>query len=820
MDIYIKGARKNNLKKIDVRIPKNKITAVTGASGSGKSTLVFDIIYNEGSSRYMDAVSDELSNVVKERNVDYIEGLSPAVALRQVKSHNNNPRSTIATLTDIATYLRILFSDKGIKQCPICGEILNQKDRVCTKCRTGQKVFSGQMFSYNTKEGMCPACNGMGRRIDLDVDRIIPRPDLPIQDQPWGKDKGTIFKYVSIFFEALAEEYGYDYNLPFGQLSKDQKGILLYGTGDKQIKYHDKKKGSVMSYVYHGIIPHLRKAYQTNKDQNRVKSIEKYMKYSDCPECAGIRFRPEVLTVKFGGLNIAEWFDTELGELYGISKHMLEEMKNEPHTEEVAYFSLNEICKKLYFLNQFGLDYLTLNRGTNTLSGGELQHVRLANYMGTNLGGLIYVLDEPSASMHERDKQVIVEAMKCLQKEDNTVIVVDHNETVIRNADYLVDLGPGGGDNGGDICFAGKIEELDTQNDSITCRYLSGEYKIDIPKERRKAQQWLCLDHVSMNNLENVSVRFPIGGFVVVTGVSGSGKSTLVSDVLYEELLTRFGKAEDKGGHGIQLTGWECLDDVVLVDQTPIGRISRSNLATYVGIFDEIRKIFASLPEAKEKHITAEMLSFNVSGGRCETCSGMGMIERHVYFVHEVLAECPDCGGKRYKEEILSLKYKGKDISQILNMTAEQAYEHFEDSDTIRRILKTLVDVGLGYMKLGQVSTSFSGGEAQRIKLTKYLTMTKKQNTLFIFDEPTTGLHFEDIRKLLELFSQLVERGNSIICIEHNMDVIKVADYIVDIGPEGGKRGGKVVCAGTPEEVVKCGNSYTGVALRKYISGE
>lgn len=817
-EIIIKGAKKNNLQNIDLEIPKNKIIAVTGVSGSGKSTLVFDIIYHEGSTRYMEAVSAELSNMVKERTVDYIEGLNPAIALRQTKAFNSNPRSCVATLTDIATYLRILFSDKGIKLCPQCGMTLNQRIDLCPGCHTHLPVFGGAMFSYNTKEGMCPRCSGMGMIVDFSVDKIIPRPDLPIWNQPWGKDKGTIFKYVSLFFETLAQEYGFDYYLPYEQLSQQQKDILLYGTGNKQITYHDKKKGSVMSYTYPGIIPHLNKAHRTNKDEARIKSIEKYMERFKCPECNGLRFRKDVLKVTYGGLNIAQWFCTEVGELSEITAKLLKEMKHDLHTEEVTWFALNEINRKLYFLKQFGLDYLTPGRVTNTLSGGELQLAKLANCMGTNLSGLIYILDEPTASMHEKDKKVIIEAMRFLQQEGNTVIVVDHNKTVISGADFLVDLGPGGGSRGGKICYADKIDNINTCKDSLTCKYLSGKYGITVPEKRRRTEQWVSLEHVNKNNLKNITVKIPLNEFVVVTGVSGSGKSTLIRDVLYNKLKNYLTKTQSNPETSGVLSITGNIKDVILVDQTPIGRMSRSNLATYIGVFDEIRKTFADLPQAKEKHITTDMLSFNVPGGRCEVCKGMGVVERNVYFVHEVLMKCPECDGKRYHEDILSLSYMGKNICEILDMTVEEAFEHFQDSDKISRTLKMLLDVGLGYMKMGQPAATFSGGEAQRIKLTKYMTLTQKaHDILFLLDEPTTGLHFDDIRRLLELFTKLVDRGNSIICIEHNMGVIKSADYIIDFGPNGGKRGGEIIFTGTPEEVIKCERSYTGKELRNYL---
>lgn len=833
--IVIKGARKHNLKQVDVRIPKNKITVLTGVSGSGKSTLAFDIIYSEGSSGYLNAISPELSNAFKVQDFDYIEGLSPAISLNQMRSANTNPRSTVATLTDLATYLRILYSDGGTRACPRCRAVIPARDSSCSSCHEPVAMFKGTRFSFNTPDGMCSECQGLGRKLDFDMERIIPRADLPIQEQPWGEDAKTIFKQVSYFFEALAETYGYAYETPYEQLSDEQRRIILYGTGNDQITYRDKKKGTVMRYRYTGIIPQLRKAHQTNQMESRIKRIEAYMTKKTCSCCGGTRFAPDIRQVKFAGMDITECLEMEIDELFHRLKEAQQAVKQVSAAEapvvslnrmaptdfnshSVTVFSLNEIIQRLYFLTQSGLGYLTLNRSIQSLSGGELQHVRLSTQLCSTICGVTYVLDEPTMGLHERDQAIIVEALRRLRDLGNTVVVVEHSESVIQGADYVIDFGPEGGGKGGYICFQGTLPDIKGPNQSLTTKYLNGELAIDPPKQRKPFSRQMVFTNVNLHNLKNLSVTIPLDVFLTVTGVSGSGKSTLIAQVLVPAVQRALNRATDEALSGT-LTGGEQIDDLIVIDQSPIGRMSRSNVATYIGLFDEIRKLYGSSEEAKARGIGPEMFSFNTVGGRCEHCEGTGVVNRTVYFIHEVYSECPMCEGKRYQEQVLSIAVRGLSIHDVLNLTVEEALEQLRGYSKITAYLQTLFDMGLGYIRLGQTTNTLSGGEAQRIKLAKQIgTHKSKSNALFIFDEPTTGLHFHDVKKLIEIFRMIVDAGNSVICIEHNMDLIRSSDYIIDMGPEGGKQGGRIVFEGTPEALAQCADSITGAYLKKAIA--
>lgn len=811
--IRVNGARKHNLKNVSVSLPKNQIIAFTGVSGSGKSTLAYDIIFSEGSSKYLDAISNDIANDLREAEVEGVEGILPAIACRQVTSFNNNIRSTVATVTEMGTFLRILFSEYGIKGCPKCGGDCKPADSACPHCGELLKVMKGPMFSYNTPMGMCTRCQGTGIIHDFSVDLIVPEPDKPIQAQPWGKDATTIFKYVSIFFESLAETYHYDYNTPFSELSKEQQKIILYGTGGKQIKHHDKKKGSILSYVYHGIIPQLSKAYETNKTESRIESIKKYMKQSVCPHCEGTRFRREVRQVRLGDLTIDEWFNTEIVKLIEVCGKLVNDFKR----NKVGYFALQELYKRLTALDKFGLGYLTLGRGTGSLSGGELHHIRLAKHMNTNFGGIIFILDEPTSGLHEKDRDMIVDVMKKLKEMGNTVIVVDHCKKIIENADYIVDMGPAGGEKGGEVCFCGSFKEF-KKSDTLTAKYIRNELRIAVPAQRRRAGRFIEFCDISVNNIRGLSVSIPLDIFAVVTGVSGSGKSSLIVDALYPELRKNLGMKADGSEYLGRINGDIELDNVVVIDQSPIGRMVRSNLATYVEVFDEIRKLYASLEDAKKSGITPNQLSFNVEGGRCNMCDGMGVVKRNVYFLHEVFCECPQCKGQRYQDYILDLQYKGLNISQILNLTIEEALVHFNGNNKITRSLSILDKIGLGYMKLGQPTSTFSGGEAQRLKLGKYLSKEKSGKTLYIFDEPTTGLHFDDLNRFIGILQELVDKGNSVICIEHNLELIKTADYVIELGPEGGNNGGRIISQGTPEAIMADKHSLTGMYLKNYIT--
>ncbi len=920
--IVIKGARVHNLKNVDLEIPRDKLTVITGLSGSGKSSLAFDTIYAEGQRRYVESLSAyarQFLGQMDKPDVDYIEGLSPAISIDQ-KTTNKNPRSTVGTITEIYDYLRLLYARAGIPHCPVCGKEISMQtidqmvdrvkelpegtriqvlapvirgrkgeyakllndikksgyvrvkidgvmydvneeikldknkkhtievvvDRViikpgidmrltdsietalkladgivsidvidgesftlsekyaCTECNISIEELSPRMFSFNSPYGVCPVCTGLGEFMKVD-------PELLIQDPKKSLANGLLpgivasqdsYAYYNIL--RLIEHFGYTENTPYEKFSEDLKNVLLYGKDTKG-----------KSYGFEGIVNNLERRYNNTSSDFIKEEIEKYMRPVTCPACHGARLKPEALAVTVGGLSIKEMTDLSVGELIKF----IEDLKLTEKQEIIAKPILKEIKARLNFLVDVGLDYLTLSRPAATLSGGEAQRIRLASQIGSGLVGVTYILDEPSIGLHQRDNERLINSLKKLRDQGNTLIVVEHDEDTIYAADYIVDVGPGAGEHGGEIVIAGTIEDVLKCEKSITGQYLSGKIKIEVPKQRRKPNgKALIVKGAKENNLKNIDVVFPLGVFICVTGVSGSGKSTLINEILYKALAQKIYKSKDKPGMHDAIEGIDNIDKVINIDQSPIGRTPRSNPATYTGVFDYIREVFANTPEAKMRGYKPGRFSFNVKGGRCEACGGDGIIKIEMNFLPDVYVPCEVCKGQRYNRETLEVKYKGKNISDVLNMTVEEALEFFENIPRIKNKLMTLYDVGLGYIKLGQPSTQLSGGEAQRVKLATELSKRPTGKTLYILDEPTTGLHFADVHRLLEVLNRLTDAGNTVIVIEHNLDIIKSADYIIDLGPEGGDKGGRVIATGTPEEVAANENSYTGHFLKKVLS--
>lgn len=920
--IVIKGARVHNLKNIDVEIPRDKLTVITGLSGSGKSSLAFDTIYAEGQRRYVESLSAyarQFLGQMDKPDVDYIEGLSPAISIDQ-KTTTKNPRSTVGTITEIYDYLRLLYARVGTPHCPICGreitmqtidqmvdkvkelpegtriQILapvvrgrkgeysklladikksgyvrvkidgimydvneeikldkNKKhtievvvDRIimkpgidmrltdsietalkladglvtidvidgesftlsekyaCPVCNVSIEELSPRMFSFNSPYGACPVCMGLGEFMKVD-------PELLIQDLKKSLATGVFpgivasqgsYAYYNIL--RVIEYFGYTEYTPYEEFSEDLKSVLLYG-----------KDTEGKSYGFEGIINNLERRYESSTSDFIKEEIEKYMRPVTCPACNGARLKPEALAVTVGGLSIKEMTDLTIGELLKF----IDSLKFSEKQEMIARPILKEIKARLNFLVDVGLDYLTLSRPASTLSGGEAQRIRLASQIGSGLVGVTYILDEPSIGLHQRDNQRLINSLKRLRDQGNTVIVVEHDEETIYAADYIIDIGPGAGEHGGEVVVAGTIEDVLKCERSLTGQYLSGKIKIEVPEKRRKPNgKAIIVRGAKENNLKNIDVEFPLGVFICVTGVSGSGKSTLVNEILYKALAQKIYKSKDKPGKHDRIEGIEHIDKVINIDQSPIGRTPRSNPATYTGVFDYIREVFANTPEARMRGYKPGRFSFNVKGGRCEACGGDGIIKIEMNFLPDVYVPCEVCKGKRYNRETLEVKYKGKSIADVLDMTVEEALELFENIPRIKNKLMTLYEVGLGYIKLGQPSTQLSGGEAQRVKLATELSKRPTGRTLYILDEPTTGLHFADIHRLLNVLNKLTDAGNTVIVIEHNLDIIKSADYIIDLGPEGGDRGGMVIATGTPEEVAANENSYTGWFLRKVLS--
>lgn len=934
--IVIKGAREHNLKNIDLTLPRNRLIVITGISGSGKSSLAFDTLYAEGQRRYVESLSAyarQFLGLMEKPDVDFIEGLSPAISIEQKSSHRN-PRSTVATVTEIYDYLRLLYARIGKAFCYKCGrsiekqsvqqivdqvlslpvktrfsilapiirgrkgeyrevlnglrrdgylrvridgkilslddpihldkqrkhtlevvvdrlvvegdlrirltdsvetalrlasglvivniegekEILYSEQYSCPDCGISYEELEPRSFSFNSPYGACPACLGLGYKMEIDPQRIVPDPSLSVRAgaistlNNWNE---TIWLKM---LDKVADHFGFSLNEPFYKLKKEHQDICLYGSGQEEIHFRLVHKNGRGAWEYtgkwEGVIPNLKRRYRQTNSAGIREWIESFMSALPCAECNGGRLKREALSVKIEGLNISELATKSIKDTYQFFRHLILNEREAQISQQV----LKEIRERLEFLINVGLDYLTLDRSAGSISGGEAQRIRLATQIGSQLVGVLYILDEPSIGLHQRDNRRLIETLFQLRNLGNTIIVVEHDPEMITSADVVVDLGPGAGRNGGYIVAYGRPDEIALRDDSITGRFLSGKEEIEIPGKRQKGNgKKLSLYGATGNNLKSVNLHIPLGCFVCVTGVSGSGKSTLLNDTLYRVLSQKFYKSRENPLPYREIRGTECIDKVINIDQSPIGRTPRSNPATYTGLFTPIRELFAELKESKIRGYKPGRFSFNVKGGRCEACQGDGIIKIEMHFLPDVYVPCEICKGKRYNRETLEVKYRGKSISDILDMTAEEALEFFQAIPIIKRKLDTLVRVGLGYIRLGQQATTLSGGEAQRVKLSTELSKIQTGNTLYLLDEPTTGLHFADIRMLLSVLLELVNKGNTVLVIEHNLDVIKTADYIVDLGPEGGDEGGRIIARGTPEQVMEVESSYTGQFLKRHL---
>ena len=943
--IRVQGARENNLKNVDLTIPRDAMVVFTGLSGSGKSSLAFDTIFAEGQRRYVESLSSYARmflGQVDKPDVDFIEGLSPAVSIDQ-KSTSKNPRSTVGTITEIYDYMRLLWARIGHPHCPECGEEITQQtpqqivdilqeypertrlqilapvvsarkgefvdlfkdlltqgysrarvdgetvqlsdppklakqykhtievvvDRIVIKdgihqrltdsIETALKLADGRVlidfvdreqddpertrsfsenlacpnnhplqidtiepraFSFNSPFGACSACDGIGSRLEVDTELLVPNPDLTLGEgaiAPWSQGKATT-EYWLRLLAGLGEELGFDLNTPFKDLPAKTRAAILDGKDYKVEVSYRNRFGRERRYTsgFEGVKAYIKRKHEETESDFARDRYEQYMRQVACPSCGGARLNPTILGVKVGGQSIADITDLSLADALAFVRSLQLSAREAKIGEQV----LKEIDARLQFLLDVGLDYLTLSRSAGTLSGGEAQRIRLATQIGSGLVGVLYVLDEPSIGLHQRDNRRLIETLTKLRDMGNTLIVVEHDEDTMREADWIVDVGPGAGEHGGEIVHSGSFEELLKNTKSITGDYMAGRRSIEVPASRRPVdkERQLIVRGARENNLKNVTVSFPLGVFTAVTGVSGSGKSTLVNDILYTSLANKLNGAKQVPGRHKSIDGLEHLDKVIHVDQSPIGRTPRSNPATYTGVFDHIRKLFAETSEAKMRGYTPGRFSFNVKGGRCEDCSGDGTLKIEMNFLPDVYVPCETCHGKRYNRETLEVHYKGKTIADVLEMPVEEAAEFFAAFTPIARHLNTLVDVGLGYIRLGQPATTLSGGEAQRVKLATELQKRSNGRSIYVLDEPTTGLHFEDIRKLLAVLQSLVDKGNSVITIEHNLDVVKCADWIIDMGPEGGSGGGTVIAEGTPEQVAQVKDSHTGAFLAEILN--
>ena len=936
--IFIKGARENNLKNIDVTIPRDKLVVFTGLSGSGKSSLAFETLYAEGQRRYVESLSSYARmflGQMEKPNVDYIEGLSPANSIDQ-KTTSKNPRSTVGTVTEIYDYLRLLWARVGTPHCPICGKEIKQQsidqiidqvmalpeatriqvlapvirgkkgehnkvfedarksgyvrvrvdgslydlseeikldknkkhsievvvDRLvirediarrltdsvevasnlsggtviinivekdedmlfsqnyaCEDCGVSIEELSPRMFSFNNPFGACPTCTGLGSQLKVDPDLILPNKSLSILDgaitaSGWNHIKSDGISRM--YFEALSKKYHFKLTDPVEKLTPEVMDIILYGTkGEKLTIHYDQPRGKGVLYQpFEGIVNNLERRYRETQSDAMKREIEECMSECPCPTCQGRRLKKESLAVTVGGISIHDFCQMSVDEALAF----LDTITLTPTQAMIADRILKEIRARLGFLKSVGLQYLTLARQAATLSGGESQRIRLATQIGSSLMGVLYILDEPSIGLHQRDNDLLLGTLKHLRDLGNTLIVVEHDEDTMRAADYIVDIGPGAGVHGGQVVACGTAEDIMNTPGSITGDYLAGRKKVPVPTSRRPGNgKKLIVRGASENNLKHIDVEFPLGTFIAVTGVSGSGKSSLVNEILYKRLGAELNRTKARPGKHDGMEGIRNLDKVIAIDQSPIGRTPRSNPATYTGLFNDIRDLFASTQDAKSRGYNSGRFSFNVRGGRCEACQGDGLLKIEMHFLPDIYVPCDVCKGKRYNRETLEVRYKGKNIHEVLEMTVEEALPFFENLPKLKNKIQTLMDVGLGYVKLGQPSTTLSGGEAQRVKLATELSKQSTGSTIYILDEPTTGLHTADVHQLVEVLQRFVDLGNTVVVIEHNLDVIKTADYIIDLGPEGGDGGGTLVCCGTPEEVAECPASYTGKYLKKML---
>ena len=934
--IHVKGAREHNLKNIDIKIPRDKLVVLTGLSGSGKSSLAFDTIYAEGQRRYVESLSSyarQFLGQMDKPDVDYIDGLSPAISIDQ-KTTSQNPRSTVGTVTEIYDYMRLLWARIGTPHCPKCGKEIHQQtidqiidrlmtleertrvqilapvirgkkgehvkvfedarrqgyvrvrvdgemrdlseeiklqktkkhnieivvDRIsiradvrsrltdsvetaaalsgglviadvvggepitfsqnyaCEDCGISIEELTPRMFSFNNPYGACPVCTGLGMQMRVDPDRILPNRKLSIRKgairaSGWGSaEPGTI---AGMYFTALGKKHGFTLDTPIEEMSDAAVHELLYGTGDEPLELSvSRVSGGVMRQPFEGIVVNLERRYKETSSDYARSEIEECMSEIPCPACHGRRLRPEVLAVTVGGLNIAEFSEKSVVKaMEFLHTLQLTEMQH-----KIGDRVIKEIMDRWGFLQSVGLEYLTLSRSSGTLSGGESQRIRLATQIGSSLMGVLYILDEPSIGLHQRDNDKLLATLKRLRDLGNTLIVVEHDEDTMLAADYIVDIGPGAGRGGGEVVFEGKVDDLLQCETSLTGQYLSGRKCIPVPAVRRKGNgKKLTVKGCAVNNLKHTDFTIPLGTFTCVTGVSGSGKSSFVNEILYKKLAAELNGAKTRAGAHDKFIGLSYLDKVIDINQSPIGRTPRSNPATYTGVFNDIRDLFAKTADAKARGYGPSRFSFNVKGGRCEACAGDGLLKIEMHFLPDVYVPCDVCKGKRYNKETLEVRYKGKNIYEVLDMTVDEACEFFANVPKIARRLETMREVGLGYVKLGQSSTTLSGGEAQRAKLATELSKRSTGKTIYILDEPTTGLHVADVHKLVDVLQKLVDAGNTVVVIEHNLDVIKTADYILDLGPEGGDGGGRLVVAGTPEEVAACPDSYTGQYLGRML---
>lgn len=938
--IKIKGAKVHNLKNIDVEIPRNKLIVFTGLSGSGKSSLAFDTIYAEGQRRYVESLSSyarQFLGQMDKPDVEYIEGLSPAISIDQ-KTTSHNPRSTVGTVTEIHDYLRLMYARIGVPHCPKCGKEIKQQtvdqmvdkimelsegtriqvlapivrgrkgqhlkqlselkksgyvrvrvdgntfeltedidldknkkhnieviiDRIvikdgaanrlsdsietalslsegiilidvigkeelifsqnyaCVDCGISIEELAPRMFSFNNPFGACPNCGGLGVLMKMDPDIIIPDKNLSLSEgaikvSGWNTSKTDKNTMASMYFDALSKHYDFSLDVPVKDLPKDIMDIILYGTGKEKIEVHYSREygNGVYTIAFEGIIRNLERRYRETTSEYMKQEYEQYMSTVTCPECNGDRLRKESLAVTVGGISIAELSRKPISD----ARKFINGLVLSDSEKIIAERIVKEIDSRLGFLENVGLDYLTLSRAAGTLSGGESQRIRLATQIGSSLVGVLYILDEPSIGLHQRDNDRLLETLCNLRDIGNTLIVVEHDEDTIRRADHILDMGPKAGEHGGLVVAQGTLQDIINNENSITGQYLSGKKKIEIPKDRRKTgSKWVTVKGAKQNNLKNITVKFPVGVITCVTGVSGSGKSSLVNEILFKALYRDLNRSKVRPGKYDSIEGMDNLDKVIAIDQSPIGRTPRSNPATYTGVFDHIRDLFAKTPDAKMHGYKKGRFSFNVKGGRCEACRGDGIIKIEMHFLPDVYVPCEVCKGKRYNRETLEIRYKGKNIYDVLDMTVEQALTFFENVPQIKNKLQSLFDVGLGYIRLGQPSTMLSGGEAQRVKLATELSKRSTGKTLYILDEPTTGLHVDDVARLIKIIQRLAEGGNTVVIIEHNLDVIKTADYIIDLGPEGGDKGGTVIATGTPEQIAEQKKkSYTGQYLAKIL---